>query len=408
MDIIEDRRRDSALVYRYAKQDHDMGRLRMHRRSKTIWIAALAACTAGDPGNGTDVPDIVAVPEMRVDGMANDLVPISWLSVSPSGVLAVLQPQDHAVRLFSQEGQSIAAIGRNGAGPGEFRRLVRGGWIGDTLWVSDTQLNRVTLIGPDGRVLTTVSVPMRVTAPPAAAEVYDAGPPWAMYGRDTILAWSLDYRGSSENGPPLIRVTTDGYFVGEVFHTPESEYGFSIPVPGGVAYGRAPFLARPHWVVSSDGRLVASVTTDVTNPSIPTYTVQLVSFRGDTLLQRTYPFVPTQISGGTLDSAINAETMRRDPSIRAQMMAGMREEAPPIYPAIRGLLIGDDGRIWLNEWSATAERPWIVLGKDGTVVGRLRLEANQVLKAANATAAWVVERDSLDVESVVRYRLDWH
>lgn len=228
----------------------------MQWRLSTIWIAAVTACTAGDPSNGTDVPDVSAVPEMRVDGMANDLVPIPWLSVSPSGILAVLQPQDQAVRLFSQEGQLIASVGKNGAGPGEFRRMVRGGWIGDTLWVSDTQLNRVTMLGPDGRMLATVPVPMKVTAPPGAAELYDAGTPWAMYGRDTMLVWSLDYRGQSRsagNGPPLIRVTTDGYFVGEVFRTPESEGGFSIPVQGGVVYGRAPFLARPHWVVSSDG-----------------------------------------------------------------------------------------------------------------------------------------------------------
>jgi len=47
--------------------------------------------------------------------------------------------------VFDMSGKFVRNIGRDGAGPGEFRQIERFGWVGDTLWVSDPVLRRYTL-----------------------------------------------------------------------------------------------------------------------------------------------------------------------------------------------------------------------------------------------------------------------
>jgi len=46
-----------------------------------------------------------------------------------------------------------------------------------------------------------------------------------------------------------------------------------------------------------------------------------------------------------------------------------------------------------------------VLTPDGEPAGRLLLPARSPLEAADSAHAWVVERDEVDIPSVVRYRL---
>ena len=113
-------------------------------------------------GTMEGVPQLQAEPEMRIDGYAADLVPISWLGVGPTGTIAILQTQDHVVRFFDSAGSPVGSVGGDGEGPGEFRTLQRGGWKADTLWVSDFALHRVTLISPEVAFLRTLLVPSEV------------------------------------------------------------------------------------------------------------------------------------------------------------------------------------------------------------------------------------------------------
>ena len=46
-------------------------------------------------------------------------------------------------------GANKGVVGRDGEGPGEFRRPNYAGWNGDTLWVSDQGLMRITLVSAE-------------------------------------------------------------------------------------------------------------------------------------------------------------------------------------------------------------------------------------------------------------------
>ena len=106
-------------------------------------LLALAACApaGADPA---DLPEWTAHPEWRVDAESADLTRVTALAISPDGELAIAQPMDDRVRLFTPEGQ-VRSLGRDGSGPGEFRFPSRVGYVGGDLYVVDPQAWRVSV-----------------------------------------------------------------------------------------------------------------------------------------------------------------------------------------------------------------------------------------------------------------------
>jgi hypothetical protein len=64
-------------------------------------------------------PVVALTEELRIDGYARDLVPISWIAVSEEGTIAMIQRQDRSIRFFSPLGKSLGTFGRRGEGPGD-------------------------------------------------------------------------------------------------------------------------------------------------------------------------------------------------------------------------------------------------------------------------------------------------
>ncbi|MEZ4379645.1 MAG: hypothetical protein R3B35_15315, partial [Gemmatimonadales bacterium] len=94
-----------------------------------------------------------ARPDLVIDAVEEDLSDVRFVAAFPDGTIAVSQPVDGRVLLYSPDGHRKAAVGRPGAGPGEFRTLANlHGFIGDTLWLYDVDLRRFTLVRSDGRI----------------------------------------------------------------------------------------------------------------------------------------------------------------------------------------------------------------------------------------------------------------
>lgn len=75
-----------------------------------------------------------------------------------SGIIAVANGATSEIRLFNERGHYLRSFGRRGAGPGEFRTL---GWLGrsgDTAFVFDPRLRRITSValGPEPELIRTV------------------------------------------------------------------------------------------------------------------------------------------------------------------------------------------------------------------------------------------------------------
>lgn len=133
---------------------------------------ALAGCgvDAQPPDGSFNARSGTLHEELRIDGYAEDLVPIGAVAVSDDGTIALAQTQDAMVRLFTPAGEFLGGFGGRGEGPGEFMNLTRLGWLAETLWVYDPAQLRFTFISPTlelGRTVTNIAP----TARPAPEDV---------------------------------------------------------------------------------------------------------------------------------------------------------------------------------------------------------------------------------------------
>ena len=128
-----------------------------------VWLAGLFVAAPPLLAQAPRGPSAARV-LVRINGMNNDFSRFGPIPASASGHLAVAQPQDGTVLVFAADGRQLATVGRKGGGPGEFRGINQLGWSGDTLWVADYSNNRLTLIGPTGRIAREIALPLRVDA----------------------------------------------------------------------------------------------------------------------------------------------------------------------------------------------------------------------------------------------------
>lgn len=83
-----------------------------------------------------------------------DLLRVSAGTVLGNGDIVVLVGASRQARVFSPSGEWLRSIGRDGAGPGELRRVGAMSLSGDTLFIPDGQLRRLNAFRLSGEFLT--------------------------------------------------------------------------------------------------------------------------------------------------------------------------------------------------------------------------------------------------------------
>lgn len=360
-----------------------------------------ATCTAPD----SDAPALPSAPptlveETRIDGDTEALVPIAGyrdpdrtLAVHPDGRIAIGQSQDAEVRVFGPDGTSLLSVG----GPGELLGISRIGWSGDSLWVIDPRQERMTFFGPAGDVVRTARLPVRATPAPDAPDevpdfefVYPASP----VADGLLLAELSPYVGQELPQGYFDRVTwgvvdADGVIREEVIRVSSGDV--QVTNQAGEAFV-LPFPNRTVDGVSRDGSLLAFARALLDGPEAPSVRVTAVRLSGDTVFDRSYPFEPVAIP----DSVVARYTT-----------AGLDLPVPDVFPPLDGVVVGHDGTVWVEMIEIRGERNYTVLGPAGDLLTTLTLSGDARIAAAERERIWVVERDALDVESVVVYRLEW-
>ena len=372
------------------------------------------------------LPVLERIEEIRIGSLEDPDVgftEIGAMSVSPTGEVYVAESSLRELRVYDSDGHLLRSYGRDGDAPGEFRALSEFGIVGDTVWISDSSRNRLTLFSRDGDLLGTVSgrveVPLgesRGRQQTLAIFPRELQPGGRIIGRaagglrpnlpnSVVRAPVVQF---SSSGSVIDTISFDsvrvGYEAREISAVgPLGAVTLFVRVPpfkvdsGSYVLDTAQETVIVHWWVdgSSDSGILEATR---------------LAQAGDTIYQTRLRYEAQPVDPAYLDSVAAARVrgMRLPPAESVRVAAAARSalEMPPHHPPVRFVELGSDGSVWmlLDQAGAISNR-WVVLTGNGQPWGTLDLEPGVELRRRDEANVWLVERDDFDVPWLVRYRL---
>jgi hypothetical protein len=358
------------------------------------------------------------VPEVAIGELDGELEylfgSIRSLAVADDGTVYVVDSQVPELRVYDAEGVFRKVLGRPGEGPGEIKQPDGGlAVLSDgRVLVRDPGNGRIQVYSPAGDPLATW--PIRGG--------FNTSTPFHQTWADEVHAVILldpeadvrDWRTG------LVRFGPDGV-PGDTLVPPDFGYEAATVEArreGGASVTSVPFSPREAWTLHPEGYFVHGLSTR--------YRVDLFKPSGVLRIEREHEPVP--VSGGEKreeEARVTRNMRYTDPDWRWNGAA-----IPDVKPPFQGLFVGQDGRIWVQvhqpalevedpDYDPTdptsVEDRWRepvafdVFGGDGTYEGRVRTDRGFRLYPTPVfgdTHVWATTRDDLDVQRVVRFRIE--
>lgn len=410
-----------------------------------LTVLCLTACAdlRGTVGDLDSLPRLTAVEEARIGDVSDPdrgFSRVFQADVDRDGNLYVMEASVPEIRVFSPAGRLLRRIGGKGAGPGEMESP-RFGVLGDTVWVVDGGLNRITLFDRRGTLLSTGNVE-RVAIPLPRSYGFLLPnllrPDGRFMSSMGLIAYNM--RGEvtgvepTDSIPvPFILFDPSGAVTDTVGWTPrppprmwrppdEDDTQFNVITVSGQRFlVPSPPTSLPQWFTLADG-YIAVETPPAANPDEGSIHVTRLSLTGDTVFSRTLRYTPTRYTEENLDS-IAARGAR---GLGGRMVAAGGSAPPPVdnadavanrlraemsFPEFRlpieSSWVAQDESVWLRRIAAEGARAeWVLLGKDGVPLGTLELPADVRVLWNRGDIFWAVDPDEYDVPWVVRYRIE--
>lgn len=339
---------------------------------------------------------------------------IAGVDVDRDGLTYVLERTDREIRVYDREGRRVGTIGGPGQGPGEFERPSLFGVLGDTVWVNDSGLDRLTLfsrggdlisthggtgiqidltdayvtIGP-GRMRSDGLMETRLTSVTLPA---GASPPDIVVPR---LLLDLD-------GTVLDTIGADTMSLSDTFSQDRLRFrGITFLPPGAVP-------DTPYTLDADDGTIRVERPRPASgDPS--TFTVTRTRTGGDTVYVIRFRYTPRPYQGAVIDSLVARQARLFEE--RVDDLEGLRNamrealDLPAFQAPVTSGLLGRDGSVLLSREDEGVGRTWIVIDSTGSPAGRFELPRTSTIRWVRGHRLWIVERDELDVQWLVRYTL---
>jgi hypothetical protein len=325
------------------------------------------------------------------------------------------------VKVFDAEGRFLSALGGRGSGPGEFPEGIGSIWVeNDTVAVFAGE--RTVAFDAAGNPVATQSTPTTE----GTYFVVQGGLP----GRWVSLLSAPDnhprFTGVAQVESPLVRVDLGmAARVDTLLTVPVRPIH---PVRGGSDIDWPVFAVMPAWGVAADGGLVV-------HGGLP-YEYRMYDASGQLRRIVRRDWEPKPVTDAGVDDRYRALVRARFDTVRGssvdQMLARVdRRLALPrsgVLPPLGAMLLGAGGGVWLlrndliaedpvrAEWElfntgarmGMAERPlrWDVFDAEGRFLAAVELPARFRPAAVDGDRVTGVQLDDMDVEYVVRYRVE--
>lgn len=322
---------------------------------------------------------------------------VTGIAPLPSGDVAVLSWDDKKILLFDSAGRLVRSIGRQGAGPGEFTSPSALGRIGDTLWVWDRTLARITLISARGTLVRTV--PAR--EPGHAVPLADG----------SIAVWRVASPGTRlrQSDTVVIRRYAGVQQPMEVFRARVTYRTLSVPGGQGSIVGGQPFDDNLLISAAFDGSGFAIVDRTLSTSSGKNSLIVLrISERGDTTWRAKLTFRAVNVSKADVDAVIDRlqppGNTPRDPGLAARLRRALY--VPDYFPSASGVIVGRDGSVWLRREDRPASQSirWSVLTPSGKPDFEIDLGKELTPFAPDGQVIWALE-SAQDGPRVKRLRI---
>jgi hypothetical protein len=306
------------------------------------------------------------------------------------GRIAILNSGSRELRFFGPDGRHLRSVGRDGEGPGEFRRplpLVH--LAGDSLLVWDERLQRFSVFDDEGTFIRFARID-RPVHNPFLAGVFDDG---SVVIGDHVL--QVPASGFAPTFAHFVRYAPAGTFSDSIGSFPWMEIGIIGEAGSGILGGRT-FSARTSVALRGERFWVGTGA----GPEVNAYDTGgrwIRSVRWD---------------GG--ERAVNASDVERYYEEEYSDMPPERRRdfeaigAVDRFPAYEELGSDRAGNLWVKEYSrpgATGPDRWLVFDPDGALVAHIAIPDSLQLFEVGDDWALALVRDELDVERVALYRL---
>ena len=368
---------------------------------------AVAIVVASSPGQ---LPEWRLQTEIAIGSEASEEYAFTRIGVvAPvsDGSAIVADWADDRLRVFDRQGRFLRWIGRTGNGPGEFRRVNAIALRGDTLEVLERRrIHQFTL---EGELLTTRPIDYDVSENYRMGTLLARTPAGHFLTVPGLLGDALI--SGHETQQPVLQIARDGSRRATAGVMDLNTLGVIVRFPDGRRTHKSPLpLYEASYSIGPAGDRLAFVLQTVPESGSPSeFRIAVVDPDGDTLSQSTIAYQPTRIPENERDS-IAAALIRPPQPIRplpAEERRAIQEQVPvpEYYPAVAGIVIGSDGRLWLRRFSATGSE-WLVLDDRCRPIGVVRGGPTLRIHAASSTHVWASELDEFDVPRLLRLRIN--
>ncbi len=384
-------------------------------------LLAILAVVGDLPGQQTVVFDSLPQwrlhEELRIGGpAAENLVRPSALAEDAAGNVYVADLRSKRVIVFDASGAVSGEAGREGEGPGEFQIPNGLGWRGDTLWVSDSRLRRVTLLTRAGGVVRTI------TPNPQHLARHQFGHQLALFADGSVLVLPLVSLGTygdptGEVAAPAIRLVPGTDTLDTLFVKRIRQNALTLRVDGTLRILPQPFRYEEQLLPDPKGTGFVVASHRAGGGGDASIRLMKIGIRGDTTWTTQIRYTPQRLTTESVDSVVNVLTEHFGRSTRAgdaqptRRIAEQLRQAihtPDYYPAVTGLVSNGDGTIWVRrEGGPISEQvQWLSVDEAGRPTGRLVLSSEVEPISVSANHIWSTEFDELGIAYLVRYSID--
>lgn len=406
--------------------------LRFLMCAATCWVFGGVSADAQ-----TRLPEARLIESLRIDGAREGFgAPFGFVRVGANGQIAFADWTSFRIVIYHADGRRLAAVGREGNGPGEFssvafrggrRASFAGGLVGDTLWAYESGPRRLSRFTTSGRVIGTTSVPgpAQLRSRTNPDERLAAFAPTAltrdgeMIGRGTVVR-AVDASGvpgtSAQNFTHLVAVS----FRDSTFRR---VLPLGAPVPSVEVTDRRSGQILSVSAVGHSGPLTATspdasrvVLLDrVVSANAAEFVLTVQTPTGDTIYSRRHPTTRLPLPQEQVDAQVEAalRDLRAAQGVRWEartlddLAARLRATAGRARSGVTGVLAGNDGTTWISTIESEGARTqYYVYDERGNAMFRVFHARAHLMHSADRNNVWVTEYDRDGIPSIVRYRVE--